>query len=50
LVEFETPSSLFDLLHVQDELEVLLGSRVDVVSMGGLKDRDEHVRSEAIPL
>ncbi|MFM7686646.1 MAG: nucleotidyltransferase family protein [Actinomycetota bacterium] len=50
LVEFEAGSSLFDLLHLSEELEVLLGVPVDVVSAGGLKDRDDHLRREAVPL
>lgn len=50
LVEFEPGSSLFDLLHLSEELETLLGVPVDVVSAGGLKDRDDHIRREAIPL
>ena len=50
LVEFEPGSSLFDLLHISEELEALLGVRVDVVSAGGLKDRDDRIRREAVPL
>lgn len=50
LVEFEPGSSLFDLLHISQELEVLLGVPVDVVSAGGLKERDEHIRREAVLL
>lgn len=50
LVEFEPGSSLFDLLHMSEELEALLGVPVDVVSAGGLKDRDDRIRREAIPL
>ncbi len=50
LVEFEPGSSLFDLLHITEELEALLGTPVDVVSAGGLKDRDDHIRREAVPL
>jgi predicted nucleotidyltransferase len=50
LVEFEADSSLFDLLHISEELEGLLGVQVDVVSSGGLKDRDEHIRHEAVLL
>ena len=50
LVEFEPGSSLFDLLHLQDELRSLLGSDVDVVSKGALKPRDAHIRREAVPL
>jgi len=50
LVEFEDGSSLCDLLHLQDELEALPECSVDVVSVGGLKPRDEHIRLEAVPL
>ncbi len=50
LVEFEEGSSLFDLMDLQEALEHLLGARVDVVSLGGLKDRDTHIRDEAVPL
>jgi len=50
LVEFEPGSSLFDLLHISPELGVLLDTPVDVVSAGGLKERDQHIRSEAVPL
>ncbi len=50
LVEFLPGSSLFDLLHISDELEALLGMSVDVVSVGGLKARDDHIRRETMPL
>jgi uncharacterized protein len=50
LVEFEPGSSLFDLMDLQEALESLLGARVDVVSVGGLKDRDDHIRQEAVPI
>ena len=50
LVDFSTDSSLFDLMRLQEELESLLGSSVDVVSVGGLKPRDSHILNEAIPL
>jgi uncharacterized protein len=50
LVEFEKGSSLFDLLRLQDELEALLGCPVGVVSVGGLKLRDTHIRAESVPL
>ena len=50
LIDFEPGSSLFDLLHMTDELEELLGRRVDVISAGGLKERDDRIRSEAIEL
>jgi predicted nucleotidyltransferase len=48
LVEFEPGASLLDLMGIQDELEALLGCPVDVLSVGGLKDRDEHIRREAV--
>jgi uncharacterized protein len=50
LVEFEPGSSLFDLMDLQEALEQLLGVSVDVVSVGGLKDRDTHIRREAVPI
>lgn len=49
LVEFEPKRSLFDLLHLQDDLSALLDRPVDVVSVGGLKERDVAVR-EAVRL
>lgn len=50
LVDFEPDSSLFDLLHLTSELEQLLGHPVDVVSVGGLKDRDREILAEAVEL
>jgi Predicted nucleotidyltransferases len=50
LVEFEPGSSLFDLMDLQEALESLLGGNVDVVSVGGLKERDDHIRQEAVPI
>lgn len=50
LVDFEPGSSLFDLLHLTDQLEQLLDRPVDVVSAGGLKDRDQQILAEAIEL
>lgn len=50
LVDFEPDSSLFDLLHLTGELQDLLGHRVDVVSTGGLKDRDKRILAEAVDL
>lgn len=47
LVDFEMGSSLFDLLHLQHDLEELLGRPVDVVSTGGLTPRDDHILREA---
>lgn len=39
LVEFAPGTSLFDILKIQDELELVLGVQVDLVSERGLKDR-----------
>lgn len=50
LVDFEPGSTLLDLIHLQDALEAFLGTRVDVVSVGGLKPRDDHIREQAVPL
>ena len=50
LVEFEPGASLLDLMDVQDDLEALLGRPVDVMSAGGLKERDDHIRREAVLL
>jgi predicted nucleotidyltransferase len=50
LVDFEPGSSLLDVARMSDELTELIGRRVDVVSAGGLTDRDDHFRREAIPL
>jgi uncharacterized protein len=50
LVDFEPDSSLFDLLHLTEELEQLLEHPVDVVSSGGLKDRDRRILAEAVEL
>jgi predicted nucleotidyltransferase len=50
LVEFERGSSLFDPMDLQEALAALLAAPVDVVFVGGLEDRDEHIRREAIPI
>jgi uncharacterized protein len=50
LVDFSPESSLFDLLHLNRELEKLLRRPVDVVSRGGLKARDRAILDEAIDL
>lgn len=50
LVQFNEGSSLFDLMELESELSALLGISVDVVSVGGLKPRDGHIRREAVPL
>ena len=50
LADFDSGSSLFDLLHLTDELQQLLGRPVDIVSTGGLKDRDHRILAEALEL
>jgi uncharacterized protein len=50
LVDFDQDSSLFDLMRMTRELEELFGHSVDVVSSGGLKDRDRHILSESMDL
>lgn len=50
LVDFEQGSSLFDLLHLTEELRDLLGHPVDVLSVGGLKERDDRILAEAVDL
>ena len=50
LVDFDQDSSLFDLIRMTRELEELLGHPVDVVSTGGLKERDRHILSESVDL
>ncbi|MFQ5744954.1 MAG: nucleotidyltransferase family protein [Acidobacteriota bacterium] len=51
LVELEPGRSLFDLGGLQFELEALLGCRVDVVTVRGLKARiRERVLREAVPV
>jgi uncharacterized protein len=50
LVDFTSDSSLFDLIRMTRELEDLLGHSVDVVSAGGLKDRDRDILDESVDL
>lgn len=37
-------------MDMQEELEQLRGVPVDVVSVGGLEDRDDHIRREAVSI
>jgi uncharacterized protein len=51
LVELEPGRSLFDLGGVLEDLENLLGCKVDVVTVNGLRKRiRERVLQEAVPL
>ena len=47
LVDFTKDSSLFDLMRLTRELENLLGHPVDVISTGGLKDRDQDILDDS---
>ena len=50
LVEFEPNSSLLDLIELEEALQALLGTPVDVISRGALLDRDDEIRRDAVPL
>lgn len=50
LVDFEPGRSILDHARLWRELNDLLPVAVDVISSGGLKDRDERIRAEAVPL
>lgn len=50
LVTFDKGTSLLDLVGLQDSLAAFLKMPVDVISMGGLKPRDNHIREEAMAL
>ena len=50
LIDFEPGSSLFDVMHLEDDLRRLLGCHVDVVSSGALLERDQDIRRDAVAL
>ena len=51
LVEFEPGRSVFDHAGLWLELQGLLGRKVDIVTLGGLRDRvRDTVLREALPL
>lgn len=50
LVEFDRGVSVLDWVLLNEELEKFLDSKVDVVSMRGLKPRDIEIRKEAVLL
>jgi predicted nucleotidyltransferase len=50
LVDFTEDSSLFDLIRITRELQDVLGHPVDVVSSGGLKDRDRDILDDSVDL
>ena len=51
LIEFEPGRSLLDQIGFRQDLEELLGRRVDVVSEGGISPYlEDRILSEAVPL
>ena len=48
LVEFGPDASILDVVHLRLDLERLLGYSVDVVPVGGLKERDAHLLEETL--
>jgi predicted nucleotidyltransferase len=50
LVDFEPGRTLSDHVGLWRDLEAFLGATVDVVSAGGLTDRDDDIRADALAL
>jgi uncharacterized protein len=50
LVDFEPGRTLLDHVGLWRDLEALLGRSVDVVSAGGLTERDDDIRADALAL
>ena len=50
LVDFAAGASLLDLAHLQIGLEELLGTKVNVISRGGLTERHSGMLNHAIDL
>lgn len=51
LVEFDRPGTLLGFIHLQNDLEDLLGVRVDLVEKSGLKPAIRpHVLAEVVPV
>jgi predicted nucleotidyltransferase len=50
LVDCDPTASLFDLVHMRQELIDFLKVDVDLVDQGGLFSRDAHIREEALVL
>lgn len=47
LVDLQSGRTLIDQIGLWRDLEALLGVRVDVVSAGGLTERDDDIRDDA---
>jgi predicted nucleotidyltransferase len=50
LVDFDAEASLLDQVGLIQDLEELLGVRVDVVSSGGLRPHHDPIRQDAVGL
>lgn len=51
LVEFDRPGTLLDFIHLQNDLQDLLGVQVDLVEKSGLKPAIRpHVLAEVVPV
>jgi predicted nucleotidyltransferase len=50
LVDFQSGRTLVDHVRLWRELEALLGTGVDVISAGGLTERDDDIRADALSL
>jgi predicted nucleotidyltransferase len=50
LVDCDPTASLFDLVHMRQELSDFLKVDVDLIDQGGLLPRDSHIREEALAL
>ena len=50
LVRMASDASLFDLVRMRRGIEELLDRKVDLVSEGGLLERDRHILGEAVPV
>lgn len=50
LVNFkkDTRHNLFDMVHMKEELEAILGRRVDLISQRGLENSQNHLRKKEI--
>lgn len=48
LVDLAPGTDLFDLVHIKDELEAILGASVDLIPRDGLKERVRIAASKDI--
>ena len=50
LVDFQSGRTLVDHVRLWRDLEALLGTGVDLISAGGLTERDDDIRADALAL